>query len=241
MAPKSKKIETSEARTVEIVSVVAHQLKTPISVIKGYLEALMSGDCGKVTSAQKEYLSDALENIKRIFDFIDTLLEVSRIEDKKFSIKLGPVDLEKVTTEVLKNLSHWIEANNCEVIFKKPEKLPKVLTDPVRIYQVVQNFIANAVVYKEGRGRVEIELKQKGNNVLFICKDNGFGVPKEDFRKIFSKFHRSAKAMNLDPSGSGLGLFINKAVIELNKGKIWFEKNKGKGMTFYFSLPIKKS
>ncbi|MFQ6049786.1 MAG: sensor histidine kinase [Candidatus Paceibacterales bacterium] len=227
-------------KTADIVSIVAHQLKTPISVIKGYLEALKAGDCGKINPLQKEYLTDALVNVKKMSGFIENLLDVSRIEENRFDIKLEPVALEELTAQILINLAPWFEANNCEISFKMPEKLPKVLTDRLRIRQVIQNLISNAVLYKEGRGKVEIALKEKNKKVLFICKDNGVGVPENEFKKIFSKFYRSEEAMELDPSGSGIGLYINKAIIELSKGRIWFKKNKDRGMTFYFSLPIAK-
>lgn len=235
------KINPKKPKITEIVSIAAHQLKTPISVIKGYLEALISGDCGEINSFQKEYLSDALENVKKASGFIENLLDVSRIEEEKFKVKLKPVALEEIIEKALADFSAWIEASNCEVEFKKPEKLPKVLTDPIKIRQVIQNLIFNAVKYKKaGRGKVKIILEPKGKKILFICKDNGIGIPKKDFKKVFTKFYRSEEAMELDPSGSGLGLYINKAIIELSRGKIWFSKNKDFGMTFYFSLPIAK-
>lgn len=240
MSPKNKKTNLKKPETTSMVSIIAHQMKTPVSAIKGYLEALKAGDCGKVNRAQEEYFTDALENVKRIFDFIETLLEVSIIEDKKFQIKIKPVALEEIITGILRDLSPWIEANNCQVFFKRPKRLSKVLVDPQRILQVIQNLIANAVIYKEGRGRVEITLERKGEQVLFSCKDNGVGIAKEDFKKVFSKFYRSERALNIYPSGTGLGLFISKAIIELSGGKIWFESKEGKGAAFYFTLPIAK-
>lgn len=234
----SKRIK--KPKITEIVPVVIHQLKTPISVIKGYIEAVLVGDCGEITSAQKEYLSDALENIKRMSSFIDSLLDVSRIEDKKLDVRLEPVALERVISEVLKDLSRWLEANNCLVFFEKSKKLPKVLTNYIRIREAIQNFISNAAIYKERKGKIKITLKQEGKNVLFSCQDNGIGIPKEDFKKVFSKFYRSEEAMTFDPSGTGLGLFICKAIIELSGGKIWFKSKEKKGTTFYFTLPIAK-
>jgi len=235
-----EKSDFKKAKITEIVSIVSHQLKTPLSVIKGYLEALISGDCGEINSFQKEYLSDALENVKRTSRFIESLLDVSKIEEGQFEVKLKPVALEKITEQVLEDLSIWIKASNCDVFFKKPKKLPRVLTDPDKIRQVVQNLIANAVAYKTGRGKVEITIEKADKKVLFICKDNGVGIPKKDFKKVFSKFYRSEEAMELDPSGSGLGLYINKAIVESSGGKIWFSKNKKVGMTFIFSLPLAK-
>ena len=233
-------IDPKKTKIAEIVSIVSHQFKTPLSVIKGYLEALISGDCGEITDFQREYLSDALENVQRMSCLVEDLLDVSRIEEKQFKIKLKAVALEKITEQVLEDLSKWIKANNCDVSFKKPKNLPRVLTDPDKIQQVVQNLIANAVVYKTGRGKVEITLERAGKEVLFICKDNGVGIPKRDFNRVFSKFYRSEDSMELNPSGSGLGLYINKAIIELSKGKIWFSKNKKAGVTFVFSLPVAK-
>jgi len=222
----------------EIVSIVAHQLKTPITVIKGYLEALISEDCGKINTFQKEYLADALENVKRAAGVVDNLLDVSRIEENRFDLKLEPVSLDKITKGVLIDLSPWLKANNCEVSLEAPKKLPLTLTDRVKVRQVIQNLISNAALYKKGGGEVKITLEQKGENILFACKDNGIGIPKSEFKKVFTKFYRSEKAIEMDPSGSGLGLYINKAIIELSGGKIWFKKNKGPGMTFYFSLPV---
>ncbi len=237
MNPKTK---IKKPKITEIMPVVIHQLKTPISVIKGYIEAISSGDCGKITPAQKEYLQDALENLKRMSLFIDSLLDVSKVEDKKLDVKLEPVDLDKIIAEVLKNLAPWIEANNCEVFFEKPLKLPKVLTNRIRIREAIQNFISNAAIYKERKGKVRIALRREGKKVLFKCQDNGIGIPKKDFKKVFTKFYRSEKAMTLDPSGTGLGLFICKAIIELSGGKIWFDSKERKGTTFYFTLPIVK-
>lgn len=224
----------------EVISVVAHQLRHPISVIKSYLEALLLEDFGKINSKQREYLVDSLENIKRMAKNINDLLNISLIEEGKYELKLKLLSLEKITESVVNNLALWTEAANCEVIFQKPkEKLPKVLADPLKIRQVLENLISNAIKYKKaGRGKIEINLAKKGKEVLFSCKDNGIGIAEEDFKKVFSKFYRSEEAMEIDPSGSGLGLYLNKAIVELSGGKIWFSKNKDFGMTFYFTLPV---
>ena len=234
MGLKSKKIKIADA-----LPVASHQLKTPISAIKWCLESLLAGDQGEVNDRQKEYLSDALKNIEKVYCFIDNLFDVLKIETKKFEIAVKPVAIEKVIDEVLDELSDWIKANNCKVSFKKHEKLAEVLTDPSEIRQVIQRIISNAVIYRKGKGNVEITLEQKKGKVLFICKDDGIGIPKKDFGKVFTKFYRSKKAVTLDSSGAGLSLFISKTVIELSNGKIWFESKENKGTTFYFTLPIK--
>ncbi len=230
--PKKTKIS-------EPVSIVAHQLKNPISVLYGYLDVLISEEIGKINKKQKEYLTDALKNVEIMFRIVKDILDVSRIEEGKYEIKPHPTDLVKITQKIIKDFSSWAEASNCKIIFGKPKKLPLVKVDPLKIHYVIENLISNAITYKSsGPGKIEIGFKKKGNKVLFFCKDNGIGIPRKDFRKVFSKFYRSEEAIRLYPAGTGLGLYINKAIIELNQGKIWFKKNKDKGMTFYFTLSV---
>jgi len=228
-------------KITETVSIIAHQLKSPLSAIKGYLEALISGECGKINSFQREYLSDSLENVKRMKRNIDDLLVVKRIEEGKFKIIAKPISLGEITFNVLKDFSLWAQALNCKLLFKRPKKLPQVLSEPQVIRGVVENLISNAIKYTRGRGRVEVSIFPKDKMLIFSCQDNGIGIPEEDFDKVFTKFYRAEKAVEIDPSGTGLGLYINKIVLESSRGKIWFSKNKRSGMTFYFSLPIKKT
>jgi two-component system phosphate regulon sensor histidine kinase PhoR len=236
---KSKKYKIAEA-----VSIIAHHLKNPIAIIKGYLESLIVGDCGEVNQEQKEYLNDALTNVKEMSKTINDLIDISRIEEGEYKLNFKLVSLEEISFQVLSDFFHWAKASNCKIIFKKPKKLPQVLTDPNKIKYVIENIISNAIKYNLGRGVIEVSvlLKQTKKEILFSCKDNGIGIPEEDYKKVFSKFYRSEKALEIDPSGSGLGLYVNKAIVELSGGKIWFVKNKtGKGMTFNFSLPITKT
>jgi len=131
-------------------------------------------------------------------------------------------------------------AKNPTVVFKKPkEVLPPVLTDSLKIQHAVENLIANAVKYKKaGQGIVEITLTKNRKEIIFSCKNNGIGIPKEDFKKVFTKFYRSEEAMEIDPTGAGLGLNLTEAQVQASGGKIWFSKNKDFGTTFSFSLPV---
>jgi signal transduction histidine kinase len=229
-----------KSKIAEVISIAAHQLRHPISVIKNYLEVLISEDFGELNPKQKEYLQDTLENVHRAAKTISHLLDISRIEEGRYELKLEPASLVEITESAIQELSLWAEASNCEIIFKKPKgPLPPVLTDTFKIRQVVENLIVNAVRYKKiGKGKVEIAIEKKGKEINFSCKDNGIGVPKKDFKKVFTKFYRSEEAMEIDPTGSGLGLYLNKATVEASGGRIWFSKNADFGMTFSFSLPI---
>src|SRR4030043_39000 len=232
--------QSEKSKISEAISIAAHQLRHPISVIKSYLEALGSEDFGKLNLKQVEYIEDALENVRRITETVNNLLDISRVEEGRYELKLEPISLAEITESVVREFALWAEASNSKVVFKKPKEiLPPVLTDALKIRQVVENLIANAVKYKKaGQGIVEISLTKKGKEIVFSCKDNGIGIPKEDFKKIFTKFYRSEEAMEIDPTGAGLGLYLNRATVEASGGKVWFVRNKDFGTTFSFSLPI---
>lgn len=228
-------------KIAEAVSIVAHQLKNPISIIKGYLEVLASEDLGKVNEKQKEYLQDSIENVKRMSKIVSYLLDISKIEEGKYQLKQERFSFVDIVKGVIKDLAIWAQASNSELIFEQAEDLPDAFSDPGKMREVVENLISNSLKYHTpGAGKITISLKKKGKFLLFSCQDEGIGISKEDSKKVFSKFYRSEKALELDPSGTGLGLHINKAIVELSGGKIWYEQNKGSGITFYFTVPVAK-
>lgn len=220
-------------------AILGHQLKNPISVINGYLEVLSSEEIGKLNKKQKEYVKDTLENVDAVSKIINDIMDVSRIEGGAYSIHPEAVNIAKITEEIIDDFSLWIKASNLEVVLSNGKDVPLAYVDPVKAHYVIENLLSNAIRYKgSGFGKIEVNIKKKNNKILFTCKDQGIGVPKEDFDDVFSKFYRSEQAVNIYPTGTGLGLYISKAIIELSGGKIWIEKNKGQGMTFSFTLPI---
>lgn len=237
----SSEKKSLDYKLAEVISIVSHQLKTPLSAIKGYLEVLISEDLGKINLKQNEYLKDALTNTQRMIRLVMDLLDVSKIEEKKLELKFQPSDLREIVKKTVGEFSSLAKAKNCTLSFKTTGEIPLVKADPLKIKEVVNNLISNAIGYNKKKGEVEISIKRKRNKVLFYCKDTGIGIPEKDKKKIFTKFYRSEKAIVLATGGSGLGLFISKAIIEKSGGKIWFKSREGKGSTFYFSLPIKKS
>lgn len=231
------KTNKSDEKTI---SIVIHRLKNPIAVIRGYLDALISGDCGKINEKQEEYLKDALLNVKTMSKNIDNFIDASRIETGEYNLNIQEVDLNELISSLMKDFKIWAIAANSEINFKKEGDIPLVLTDSFKIKKVIENLISNAIKYNDSKGVVKISLEddKEKKEVLFSCKDNGIEIPEEDYNKVFTKFYRSEKSTDIDLFGSGLSLYISKAIIELSGGKIWFEKNKDRGMTFYFSLPI---
>jgi len=224
----------------EVVSVVSHQLKTPLSVIKGYLEVLLSGDLGELNKEQKEYLGDVLENTNQMIDLVKDILDVTIIEAHQIELKPVSTDLVKLIREIIQDFALLAKARNCQLSFETENKIPKLNIDPNKIRQVVSNLVSNAILYNKRRGQVEATIAQKANKVVFCCHDKGIGVSKEEKSKIFTKFFRSERVLALATGGSGLGLFISQAIIKKSGGKIWFKSKKGQGSTFCFSLPIKR-
>ena len=224
----------------EVISIVSHQLKTPLSVIKGYLEVLISEDFGKINAKQKEYLEDTLTNTQLMIKLVKEVLDVSRIEEDRMVFKPKPSNLEIIIKESIKEFTSLAEAKNCTISLKVLNQIPILDIDSLKVKEAVNNIISNAIDYSIGKGKVELCLKRKGNKVLFCCEDNGIGISEQDKKKIFTKFYRSEKSITITPQGSGLGLFISKAIIKKHNGEIWFSSKQGKGSTFCFSLPIKK-
>lgn len=239
MKKKSFPQNAPQYKLAEIISVVSHQLKTPLSSIKGYLEVLLSEDLGQLNKQQKEYLKDVLENTRQMIGLVRDLLDVTIIEANRIEFKKSPTDLAKIIKKSMKEFSLLARAKNCDLSFEILNEPPLLNIDSIKIKQVIDNLISNAISYNKRKGKVRVSLFKKGKKVVFCCKDTGIGISEGEKDKIFTKFYRSEEAITLATRGSGLGLFISKAIIEKGGGKIWFKSRKGKGSVFYFSLPIK--
>lgn len=229
-----------EYKISQVVSIISHQLKTPLSAIKGYLEVLISEDVGGLNQKQKEYLKSALKNTQKMVELAADFLDISQIEESGIRLKPELFSLETIVKAAAEEYYFLAKAKNCNLVFEIEEKLPLLYIDILKIKQAVSNMMGNAIAYNVKKGKVIISAAKKGDEVLFCCKDTGIGILEEEREKIFTKFYRSEEAIILSPTGSGLGLFISKAIIEESGGRIWFESEYGKGSVFCFSLPIPK-
>jgi signal transduction histidine kinase len=172
-------------------------------------------------------------------DLVKDLLIVSRIESARLFLKKEEFSLEELTREIVKEFEPFARASNCEIEFFAEQNLPKIFGDRYQIRQVIENLLDNAIRYTKGKGKVKIRIKSEKNFVHFEIEDNGVGIPKEDQKFIFQKFFRASNVLKYKTQGTGLGLYISKAIIERSGGKIGFKSQEGVGSTFWFKLPIK--
>jgi signal transduction histidine kinase len=238
----------------EFISIVSHQLRSPLSNLKWALELLMSGRINSVSEKQVEYFKILKENSNRMMELIKDLLIVSRIETAQLPIKKIEFSLEDLVKDLIREFAPIVRASNVMVEFEPQSDLPKIFADPSQIRLVIENFSDNAIRYIPTRqspeadrpmaggkekGLVEIKIEKRNQNLYFEIKDNGVGIPKEDQKYIFQKFFRSENVLKYQTQGSGLGLYISKAIVERSGGKIGFKSQEGIGSTFWFTLPIK--
>jgi signal transduction histidine kinase len=224
----------------EFVSMASHQLRTPLTSIKGYLSMVLEGDAGKITETQKTMLGQAFFSSQRMVYLISDLLNVSRLKTGKFVIESKPVYLPDVVESELNQLYEGANAKNLKLLFTKPKEFSKLNLDEMKLRQVIMNFTDNAIYYTPSGGKITVELKETAKSVEFTVKDTGIGVPKEQQHKLFAKFYRADNARKARPDGTGLGLFMAKKVIIAQGGSMIFDSKEGKGSTFGFSFPKEK-
>jgi signal transduction histidine kinase len=234
-----EKLAEANRMKSEFISIVSHQLRAPLSNLTWAIELLMSGRLGKIEEQQVEYFKILKENSDRMKDLVKDLLIVSKIESARLFLKKEEFSLEELTREIIKEFEPFARASNCEIEFFVEQNLPKIFGDRYQIRQVIENLLDNAIRYTKGKGKVKIRIKSEKNFVHFEIEDNGVGIPKEDQKFIFQKFFRASNVLKYKTQGTGLGLYISKAIIERSGGKIGFKSQEGVGSTFWFKLPIK--
>lgn len=223
----------------EFVSVVAHQLRTPLTGIKWTLDLFLNGDFGKLTKDQKSFLKKAEDNNNHMINIINDMLDVDRIESGRVKYSISEVQVEDLVDSILLELYPKILAKKITLKVSRPKDfLPKVSIDKDKVHEAFENILENAIKYSKANGEIGVDYKVEDKSITLAFRDTGIGIPKDQQYKVFDKFFRAANALKVETDGTGLGLFIVKKIIENNGGKIWFESSENVGTTFYITLPI---
>jgi PAS domain S-box-containing protein len=226
---------------MDFVTLASHQLRTPLAAIKWFTEMLIKGDFGPLQKDQQEIVTNISRSTERMIDLVNSLLNVTYFESGQKILDVKPTNLKNLIDEALLSLQQLIHEKKHSVVISVHPNLPIITVDPKLIRNVYFHLINNAILYTPAGGEISIFISHKHNEIISQITDNGAGIPKDEHKRVFEKFYRGSNIAKNTPDGSGLGLYIIRAIIESSGGKIWFESEEGKGTTWWFTLPIEKN
>ena len=235
----SKEKELEEMK-LDFVSMAAHELRTPLTAIRGYLSVLQEETAKSLDKEQKSFLDKAFISSSQLAALVENLLSVAKIERGAMKLEVEPTDWPAVLNEVTSNFQSLADEKRVKIIIKVIPNLPKASVDKFRIMEVLSNLIANAITYTKQGGSIEIRTELVNKEVVTHIKDTGQGIPEGALTHMFTKFFRVSGVLEQGSKGTGLGLYISKAIIDMHQGRIWVESKMGVGSTFSFSVPIVK-
>ncbi|MBI4122418.1 MAG: GAF domain-containing protein [Parcubacteria group bacterium] len=235
----NEKLKAADQAKSEFLSIAAHQLRTPLTGIKGYISMFLEGDYGDLAANQREELEKVFRSSDRLTRLIDVFLNVSRIETGRLDVKKQPVQFYEILDAVVADIQQMAKNKSLELtVQKSAEDLPPMMLDRDKIHDVVMNLVDNAIKYTE-KGWVNVRVSRSKSLVVFEVRDSGIGIASADIDRLFQKFTRAEAVTRIQTGGSGLGLFIAKKIVEAHGGRIWAEsEGEGKGSMFTFTLPI---
>lgn len=241
----NQRLKRLDAAKSEFISIASHQLRTPLSAIKGYVSMMMDGDFGLVNHKLEEPLKRVYLSNQRLIDLVENLLNISRMESGRMQYSFELVDLAGFVNGLIKDLQILADRKGIYLKYNKPAKpIAKFFADQEKLRQIVMNLIDNAIKYTKVGGitvtvREEENTKTRKKKIIFMVKDTGIGIDKEDLPLLFQKFERGKGISLVHTEGTGLGLYVCKQLTEAHQGKIKFEsKGKNKGSRFIVEFPV---
>lgn len=230
--------EIDRAKT-EFVSLASHQLRTPLSTIGWYTEMMLSGDAGKLSDDQRNYLLEIAAGNRRMVNLVNSLLNVSRIEVGTFVIETEDVDIQQIAEQSLGELKPLIEKKKIVLNKSFESGINTIKADPKLLKIIFDNLLSNAVKYTSKEGNIDFSIKKEKKEIIITVKDDGIGIPKAQQHEIYTKLFRADNAREIDTDGTGLGLYIVKSILDEAGGKVTFKSEENKGSVFTVSLPEK--
>lgn len=235
----NEKLKVLDKLKDEFVSLASHELRTPMTAIKSYLWMTLQGDAGVLNDTQKLYLERSYNSVERLIKLVNDMLNISRIESGRVTVEMQKVNLSTLVQEVINDVMPRASEVGVRVVVSPFSDLPAVLADPDKIKEVLFNLIGNSLKFTPKDGTITISFNQNGEMIETQVTDTGAGISKENIAKLFQKFSMlpDSYTVNKNASGTGLGLYISRCIVELHHGKIWAtSEGLGKGSQFSFSL-----
>ncbi|MFA5076439.1 MAG: HAMP domain-containing sensor histidine kinase [Patescibacteria group bacterium] len=221
--------------------ITAHQLKTPLNIIKINLQMILRGELGSLNQQVKRTLLDVFHINHKVIELVSDFLNASEIETGRIRSHARPVNISKIFHNVIDELDILAHKKKLKInLHTKPSHLPQVMVNSHRLREIIYNLISNAIKYNRANGRVEVTVKKLKNKIHISVADTGIGISAKDQKRLFSKFFRGQNAIRIETQGSGLGLYIVKSYVESLGGKIWFKSKDNIGSTFYVEIPLVK-
>ena len=232
---KQKELERAKD---EFISLVSHQLRTPLTVIRVYGEMFAEGLLGRLTKTQAKQIKRMTDASVRLIQLVNEILDVSRIELGHFDINRSSTNLNRIISQSITQIYPLASQKHIVIQFAPDPSCLLVNIDARVMAQIIDNILANAVRYTRPEiGKVVITCRCRTKHIRFSIKDNGIGIPRSAQKHIFERFYRANNALNIEEHGTGLGLYLVKALTTALGGKVWFESVPDKGTTVYVDIP----
>ncbi len=235
------RLKELDHQKTEFLSIASHQLRTPLSIIKGYIELIQDGAYGKPTKKLESVLRDMDESNERLVKLVDEFLDITRIEQGRTKYVFEKKDINEVVTSAMKELAPRAEAVGISIVFNPSDDLEQIAMDEEKIRNVIFNYIDNAIKYSGDGKLITVTSEAEKNGVTIRVEDQGVGFEITDQVQLFQKFYRGENVKGTNVNGTGLGIYVCRMFIEAHGGRVWAEsKGLGKGSEFGFWVPVKQ-
>lgn len=219
----------------EFVSLASHELRTPLTTVKAYLQLLERAYANEEVGLN--FTKKAIEGVYRLERLINDLLDISKIKIGQLDYNMAPIKSAEIIKNSVENLKYYSDTH--EIIIKELADVT-LMGDSVRLEQVLNNFLSNAIKYSPDANRVELDARQEGNNLIVSVQDFGIGIPEESIEHLVERYYRADNGAEVS-SGLGIGLYLSQQILTEHKGKLLIESHINQGSTFQFVLPVYKS
>ena len=220
----------------QFLSITSHELRTPMTVIRGYIELMLQGRVGDLNEKQRGFLQKVLDNTKSLIEFVNVTLDINKLESGAVSLNLEQVDLSEHISKSVEGIRNLFDEGKINLVYEPVSIVAPI--EPPQFERVITNLLSNALKFTPPEGIVTVLTKQQEGNAIIGVKDTGVGISEDDQKLLFQKYAQIDNAWISKMRGTGLGLVISKDLIEKMNGKMWVESELGQGSTFYISLPI---